>query len=129
MPDTQIIVGEGGRQLVAQSLAGAMAPVAGSGGLSPGELARWCDSLTGPLEGLRRAYDERTLPHLRIPEQTADIADAEAAMAALMEGARTVVFLGTGGSSLGGQALSQLNGWNLPGGADEAQRQRPRTRF
>src|SRR5262249_60281844 len=30
---------------------------------------------------------------------------------------------------LGGQTLAQLGGWNIPGTADEAQKQRPRTRF
>ena len=72
---------------------------------------------------------ERSLPLLRLPEETADIVAAEAALARLSSGARTIVFFGTGGSSLGGQTLAQLGGWNIPGGADAAQKQRPRTRF
>ena len=40
-----------------------------------------------------------------------------------------MIFFGTGGSSLGGQALAQLGGWHIPGTADAAQRKRPRTRF
>ena len=57
------------------------------------------------------------------------MAEAEAALERLSEGADTIVFFGIGGSSLGGQTLAQLGGWNIPGMASEAQRRRPRTRF
>lgn len=127
--ETGTIVGEQGRRLLTQSVSGCLDAAIGSSGLTPAELARWVGELEPAVRKLVRAYSDRSLPHLHIPAATADIATAEAAMAALSEGARTIVFLGTGGSSLGGQALSQLSGWNLPGGADEAQRQRPRTRF
>jgi glucose-6-phosphate isomerase len=50
-------------------------------------------------------------------------------MAALSAGAQKIIFFGTGGSSLGGQTLAQLSGWDIPGAADEMQKQRPRTRF
>ena len=123
------IVGEGGRRLLTQSVSGCLEAAIGAAGLSPLALDQWIGRLEPAVRELRRAYGDRTLPHLHILRATADIAAAEAAMAALSEGARTIVFLGTGGSSLGGQALAQLNGWNLPGGADEAQRGRPRTRF
>jgi glucose-6-phosphate isomerase len=66
---------------------------------------------------------------LRIPEETSDIADAEAALARLSEGANTLIFFGTGGSSLGGQTLAQIAGWKIPGVATEGQKSRPRTRF
>jgi glucose-6-phosphate isomerase len=46
-----------------------------------------------------------------------------------LAGARAVIFFGTGGSSLGGQTLAQLGGWNIPGLADDSQKTRPRTRF
>jgi hypothetical protein len=58
---------------------------------------------------------------------TADI-DGRGALAG-SDGAGTIVFFGTGGYSLGGQTLAQLAGWNIPGGADAVQKQRPRTRF
>ena len=127
--ETQTIAGEHGRRLLTQSVAGCLDAAIGSGGLPPARLAEWGRRLEPALAGMRRAHAEHTLPHLLVPSSTADIAAAEAAMAVLAEGARTIVFLGTGGSSLGGQALAQLNGWNLPGGADEGQRGRPRTRF
>ncbi|MGD9803025.1 MAG: glucose-6-phosphate isomerase [Hyphomicrobiaceae bacterium] len=127
--EVQTVVDATGRRLVTQSVAGCLAATIGPSGLTPLELAGWVARLDGAVAELKTAYELGTLAHLRVPEATADIADAEAAMAALSEGARTIVFLGTGGSSLGGQALAQLNGWNLPGGADEGQRGRPRTRF
>ena len=126
---SQTIAGDGGRVLITQSLAGCLDTAIGACGLPAASLASWCSRLDSALDDLRRAYADGSLPHLRIPEATADIAAAEAAIAALSEGARNIVFLGTGGSSLGGQALSQLKGWNLPGGADVGQRERPRTRF
>ena len=62
---------------------------------------------------------------LRVPEWRDDIAAARAALRKLSQGARTLIFFGTGGSSLGGQTLAQLGGWNIPdddkhGSGDEA---------
>ena len=62
-------------------------------------------------------------------EEVSDIAEAEAALTRLSDGASTLVFFGTGGSGLGGQTLAQIAGWKIPGVATEAQRARPRTRF
>ncbi|MDX2156814.1 MAG: glucose-6-phosphate isomerase [Hyphomicrobiaceae bacterium] len=125
----QTIVDGAGRRLITQDIAGCLDARIGASGLTTAELGVWADRLAGPLDDLRRAYRDGSLPHLRVPEGKDDIEAAEAAMAALSRGARTIVFLGTGGSSLGGQALAQLNGWNLPGGFEEGQLARPRTRF
>jgi glucose-6-phosphate isomerase len=127
--DIEVIAGEGGRRLLAQSVQGCLEAAIGAAGLTPAMLAQWIGRIEPAVQDLKRAYGARTLPHLLVPRATADIAEAEAAIGALSEGTQTIVFLGTGGSSLGGQALAQFNGWNLPGGADEAQRERPRTRF
>ncbi len=81
------------------------------------------------LGELKDAYGAGRLPQLSIAEETGDLAAAEAAFDRLARGAETVVFFGVGGSSLGGQALAQLGGWNIPGSATERQKQRPRTRF
>jgi glucose-6-phosphate isomerase len=112
-----------------QSVAGCLDGVIGRHGLSQAELDRWLDRLAPAIARLQDDYRTRRLPHLRIPEETADIAEAEAALARLAQGARAIIFFGTGGSSLGGQTLAQLGGWHIPGTADEAQRRRPRTRF
>src|SRR5690606_24823423 len=112
-----------------QSVDGLLEPAIGSYGLSDADVRRWVSGLEPALEGLRKDWETGDLSLLRVPEETADIAAAEAAMAELSADASTIVFFGTGGSSLGGQTLAQLAGWDIPGAADEAQKQRPRTRF
>jgi len=65
---------------------------------------------------LRSAYGHRypTFALLRQPERTDDLAEmAEVAM--ILAQSSDVVFLGTGGSSLGGQALAQLADYGVPG--------------
>ncbi|HJZ42236.1 MAG TPA: glucose-6-phosphate isomerase [Hyphomicrobiaceae bacterium] len=111
------------------SIAGCLSAAIGEHGISEAELKVWLDRLAPAVEALKEDYRSRSLPLLRIAEETADLAAAEAALAKLSEGATAIVFFGIGGSSLGGQTLAQLGGWNIPGMADEAQKKRPRTRF
>jgi glucose-6-phosphate isomerase len=111
------------------SVAGCLAQAIGEHGLNEAEYGRWLARLEPALADLKEDYRARRLPLLRIAEDTEDVARAEAAFARLAAGARAIVFFGIGGSSLGGQTLAQLGGWNIPGTADEAQKQRPRTRF
>ena len=116
-------------RLYRQDIAGCLDGRIGEHGLSAGTLSAWVDKLTGPLADLKQAHATGSLPLLRLPLEEADIVAAEQALARLSSGAKLIVFLGMGGSSLGGQALAQLGGWNVPGTADAAQRTRPRTRF
>ena len=120
---------DGTAKTYTQSIAGCLDSAIGEHGLSDASLAAWLKRAEPHLAALRDDYEQRRLPLLRIAEETADLADAAVALAKLSEGAKTIVFFGTGGSSLGGQTLAQLAGWNIPGGADIAQRKRPRTRF
>jgi glucose-6-phosphate isomerase len=113
-----------------QSVEGCLEAGIGASGLTQAELDRYLERLDPRLETLREAHAAGTLPLLRVPERRDDIAPARAALAALSKGAKTLVFFGTGGSSLGGQTLAQLGGWGIP--ADDGnggQRDRPRTRF
>ena len=126
---SEAIRGAGGRVLLRQSIAGCRASAIGKGGLADTELARLLADLAGPLADLQAARAGGTLSHLAIPYATDDLVEAERAMAALVQGADLVIFLGTGGSSLGGQTLAQLTGWNIPGAALPGQKKRPRTRF
>lgn len=112
-----------------QTVDGCFDTAIGAHGLSKARLGHWLERIEPHVEALRADYRTRRLPLLRIAEETADLAAARAALAHLSEGAKTILFFGTGGSSLGGQTLAQLAGWNIPGGADAAQRKRPRTRF
>ena len=118
-----------GETVYQQSIAGCLEDAIGCHGLSQAELKSWLDRLAPALSRLQDDHKTRHLPHLRIPEESADIEAAEAAFGKLCQGARAVIFFGTGGSSLGGQALAQLGGWHIPGTADESQKKRPRTRF
>jgi glucose-6-phosphate isomerase len=113
----------------AHSVAGCLHGAIGKHGLSDAELSSWIEKLAPALQDLQVDYRDSRLPLLRVIEDEADIVQAEAALAKLSVGARAVIFFGTGGSSLGGQTLAQLGGWNIPGLADDAQKHRPRTRF
>ena len=112
-----------------QSLAGCFAGAISVHGIGSKTLADALARLDAPLTRLKSDYQTGRLPLLRIAEDEADIIAAEAALAKLSAGAKTIVFFGTGGSSLGGQTLAQLAGWNIPGSVDEGQKLRPRTRF
>ncbi len=112
-----------------QVLDGCLDSAIASHGLSVTELDAYVARLAPALGALKEDYAQKRLPLLRISEDVDDITAAEAAFAKLCEGADAVVFFGTGGSSLGGQTLAQLGGWNIPGVASPSQRRRPRTRF
>lgn len=112
-----------------QSVDGALEGKIGAHGLSSAAFASWLDRATPLVEDLKREYRDSKLAILRIAEDTKDVDDAEAALAKLSAGAQTIVFFGTGGSSLGGQTLAQIAGWKIPGVATPEQKSRPRTRF
>jgi glucose-6-phosphate isomerase len=88
-----------------------------AGGITQAAFEKNLQRLEAPLAALREAYEKKTLAHLRLPERTGDL-DSIKALAAKLRDATDVVFLGTGGSSLGGQALAQLGGYNVPGVGD-----------
>lgn len=112
-----------------QDVAGCLDHAIGEFGLTSNELAPFLESAFRETQVLQRAYDEASLPLLRICEDRADIEAADTAIAQLYRGADLLVFFGTGGSSLGGQVLAQLGGWNIPGVGKMREEGRPRTRF
>lgn len=116
-------------RLYRQSLAGCLDGRIGDHGLDGRTLTAWLEKTSDPLRKLKAAHADGSLPLLHLTREEADIVAAEAALAKLSAGAKMIVFLGMGGSSLGGQALAQLGGWNIPGSADAEQRGRPRIRF
>jgi glucose-6-phosphate isomerase len=79
------------------------------------------------LDELRKRHDDGSLPLLRLPAQRDDIATILGYARLLREGTTDVVFLGTGGSSLGGQTLAQLANHGVPGAG--ALRDPPRLHF
>src|SRR5579859_7206398 len=66
------------------------------------------------LAWIRARHADGRLPLLRLPETTNDLAAIDEAARRLVAGASDIVFLGTGGSSLGGQTLAQLAGHAVP---------------
>ena len=79
------------------------------------------------LAWLRARHADGTLPLLHLPEKRDDIATILGYAALLRDGTTDVAFLGTGGSSLGGQTLAQLAGHAVPGVG--ALRDRPHIHF
>jgi glucose-6-phosphate isomerase len=109
-----------------QSIERARAGHIGTGGISDHTFGEILLRTEPVLDALRTAYQQRTLPLLRLPEQTDDL-PALAEAAKRLADASDVVFLGTGGSSLGGQAIAQLADYAVPGLG--ALRRAPRVHF
>jgi glucose-6-phosphate isomerase len=98
-----------------QSIALARAENIGPHGVASGDFDATLKRTEKALDWLRAGYANGSLPHLKVPEERGDLATIEGAAKRLRDGASDIVFLGTGGSSLGGQTLLQLAGHNVPG--------------
>ena len=101
----------------------------GQRGLTPDELRRWTDRLIPRFERLKREAEDHSLPPIRALYDTAGADEARRAYDRLVANARVMVVFGTGGSSLGGQAIAQLGGWFIPGDDRTGKEARPRMRF
>ena len=112
-----------------QDVSGCMEISIGEGGLKLASRAAWTAKAEAALEGLRGDYASGALALLRLADDDADIAAAEAALAKLSDGADTLIFFGTGGSGLGGQTLAQMAGWGIPHTSPKPPHRRPRIRF
>jgi glucose-6-phosphate isomerase len=86
----------------------------GANGLDRAEFDTVLKRTEPGLVWLREAYDTGALPLLALPGRDDDLPEITEAAAWLADGATDVLVLGTGGSSLGGQALAQVAGWRLP---------------
>jgi len=98
-----------------QSIEATRATVIGKGGLTEACLATAFDDVGRAVETLRGQMRDGSLPLLAIPEETADLSGIRAVAADIVDGAKDVVFLGTGGSALGAQTLAQLADHGVPG--------------
>jgi glucose-6-phosphate isomerase len=98
-----------------QSIDLALASNIGGGGLPQTALEAALSAVDTAMK--RLAEDDATgrLPLLHMPSATDDLAAVREAASWLRRDATDVVFLGTGGSSLGGQALAQLKDYAVPG--------------
>jgi len=100
--------------LYVQSVEQALQSKIGAGGIPDDALTTALQRAEEALVGLRTAYEKSSLPLLRLPEKSDDLASLTEIANRLAQ-ASDVVFLGTGGSSLGGQALVQLADHGVPG--------------
>jgi glucose-6-phosphate isomerase len=91
-----------------QSIDGARAEKVARNGASQSALDDMLRRSEAALSWIRGAHKDNTLPLLRYPARTDDLAGITAAAERLRAGATDIVFLGTGGSSLGAQTLAQL---------------------
>ena len=98
-----------------QSIDGAGAERIGTHGLDKQAFDDALGRCAGALAWLKARHADGKLPLLRLPEKRDDLATIRAAAWRLAAGATDMVFLGTGGSSLGGQTLAQLAGHAVPG--------------
>jgi glucose-6-phosphate isomerase len=112
-----------------QSIDGCLHSRIGDAGLSEDRLTQWLTLLTPRFKALEEQAQDGSFAHFRILADTADIEEMQAAYNKLAEGADTILILGTGGASLGGQALAQLGGWSIPGDNGPGGEDRPRLRF
>src|SRR5581483_5864641 len=97
-----------------QSIELAKAERVGPEGVSASAFAEALKAAERALDWLRARHGAGTLPLLRLPEKHEDIAEI-GRVAGGLAAATDVIFLGTGGSSLGGQTLAQLAGYAVPG--------------
>ena len=98
-----------------QSIELALATNIGEAGLPQTALDAALVGVGNAAKRLARDDAAGGLPLLRMPPTTDDLDGIREAAARLKDGATDVVFLGTGGSSLGGQTLAQLKDYAVPG--------------
>jgi glucose-6-phosphate isomerase len=91
-----------------QSIESALGGRVGADGAGANALADALARTAPALEALRARHADGSLPLLRLPATRDDLGPIRDTARRLSTGASDVVFLGTGGSSLGGQTLAQL---------------------
>ncbi len=77
-------------------------------GIGPDFLKPLQGQLEKTLHSLKKAYEDETLPLLRLPYLRKDFHDVKDLVLRLQDDFSDIIILGTGGSSLGGQALCAL---------------------
>jgi glucose-6-phosphate isomerase len=100
---------------ILHSIENARAERVGAEGVSPDAFADALKRTEEALGWLRARHADGGLPLLRLPAVRDDLGAITQAALRLKTGATDIVFLGTGGSSLGGQTLAQLAGHAVPG--------------
>jgi glucose-6-phosphate isomerase len=98
-----------------QSIEAAREKHIGREGVPEAALADTLARTRDALAWLKARHADGGLPLLRLPGETSDLEEIKLAGQHVVNGASDVVFLGTGGSSLGAQTLVQLAGHGVAG--------------
>jgi glucose-6-phosphate isomerase len=98
-----------------QSIEAAREKHVGREGVPEAALADQLGRTREALAWIKARHADGGLPLLRLPEETADLEEIKLAARHIVDGASDIVFLGTGGSSLGAQTLVQLAGHGVAG--------------
>jgi glucose-6-phosphate isomerase len=98
-----------------QSIEAAREKHIGREGVPEAALADMLARTRDALAWLKARHADGGLPLLRLPGETSDLEEIKLAGQHVVNGASDVVFLGTGGSSLGAQTLVQLAGHGVAG--------------
>jgi glucose-6-phosphate isomerase len=105
----------GGRTLFKQTISGCFSDAIGDGGLMKEAFAGALGRSGAALAKLKQSRRDGSLPLLAVGDDLASVDEIYAAYNRLADGAKTIVFFGTGGSGLGGQTIAQFGGWSIPG--------------
>ncbi len=98
-----------------QDISGCLAEKVADAGLTESELHAARLRAGAARTRVKGMHHDRALPLLCLPDRVDDLPACQEAAAFLRDGATDIVFFGTGGSSLGAQALVQLAGYRVPG--------------
>jgi glucose-6-phosphate isomerase len=101
--------------MLQQSFDLALESKVGKGGIPDAAFEKALADLAPALAKLKGQADDRSLPLLHLPSDTADLPPVHAAAKRLKDRATDILVLGTGGSSLGGQTLAQLADYGISG--------------
>ncbi len=101
--------------LYRQDISRCLAETIGVMGVTAAELSTAYAEAEPALAKVRSWHRDKSLPLLRVAERRDDLPACREASDLLLRGATDVVLFGTGGSSLGAQALAQLAGYRVPG--------------
>lgn len=101
--------------LYQQNIDGALSARVGAHGLEDGVLDALLAKTDAALTFIRQAAGQGSLPILNVWRERADLDACAPVVTRLTQGARDVVIFGTGGSSLGAQALAQITGYRTAG--------------
>lgn len=85
----------------------------GSGAVTP-DIQSGYDALLTRSEAVRQGLKQAPLPLFEKIGDRGELAAMRELSGRIREGARRIVILGTGGSSLGAQVLVQIHGWGTP---------------